>query len=79
MVEKPAVRSCDKPLVEALLATARLVACDQDDGVPPRIERERRAPLPVRSREPRLLRVGAFQAFERVDVGPTKLRAEFGE
>lgn len=79
MVGKSAVGFCDKLLVETHLATARLVACDHDDGVPLRIECEGHMPFAVRGREPHLLHVCVLRAFERVDLGPTEPRTEFGE
>lgn len=79
MFGKPAVRFGNKMLVKALLTTARLVARNQNDGVPLRIEREGCTPFPVRGREAHFLHVGVFRAFERIDVRATQLRAEFGK
>ncbi len=79
MVGKPAIRLCDKLLIEALLANARLVTRDQENSLPFRVKREGCAPFAVGGRETHLLHVGVFRALERVDIGPTELRAVFGE
>lgn len=74
MTGKPAVRLGNKLLAKALLATARLVARDQNNGVPLRIEREGCTPFPVCGRETHFLHVGVFRDFERVDVAHSKAR-----
>ena len=54
---------------------SELVAAAKDDRSPARIEGEREAPQPVETK-PELLHVREIGAFERVDIGASKIRAE---
>lgn len=59
--------------IEALFTSARLVASDQQNCAPPRVERERHAPFAARRTEPQVLHVGVTQAFQRVHARPAEM------
>lgn len=79
MVGKPAIRLRDKPLVNAFLVNAGLVACDEDDRLAFRVEDEGSAPFAVGGRETHLLHICVLRALERIDIRPTKPRAILGK
>src|SRR5260370_28568792 len=64
---KPRIGRCDQPPIKSPLATSALVARDQQDRPPPRIEGKGDAPYAALRIEAQLLHIGVLRAVKRVD------------
>src|SRR5260370_33930986 len=64
---KPRIGRCDQPPIKSPLAASTLVARDQQDRPPPRIEGKGDAPYAALGIEAQLLHIGVLRAVERID------------
>src|SRR3984893_2549580 len=64
---KARISRCDQPPIKSPLAASALVARDQQDRSPPRIEGKRDAPYAALGIEAQLLHIGVLRAIERID------------
>ncbi len=73
---KPVIRFSDKLFIEPLLASARFVACNKEDGLALRVEGESDAPLTTRRTEAKLFHIGMTGIIQRIDARTPQLRPE---
>ena len=73
MSGEPRIGLGDELTIKALLASAGLVACHQQDRPPLRIESERSTPFAVCSFEPQLFHVGVLRPLKRISMRPAEL------
>ncbi len=65
---KPVVRFSDQLFVEPLLAAARFVARDKENGLALGVKGESDAPLTIRRAEAELFHIGATGIVQRIDA-----------
>src|SRR4051794_24727601 len=75
VVGEAGIRLRDELPIEALLASARLVAGDEQNGLALGIESEGHSPYPVAGRETKLFHVGVQQPLQRIGMRPAEPRA----
>lgn len=73
MLTPPGIGLRNQCPVEALLASARFVARDQQDRLTRRIECKGHPPHPAVRIESQLLHVGVLGSFQRIDPRPARL------
>ncbi len=78
MIVKTLVRRGDQFAVKPLLTSAGLIAGDEDDRLPERVESESCTPCAVRSIKALLLHIGVFRVFQRVQMRPPLPRKATG-
>ena len=76
MLIKSFVGLCYELSIKSLLAAARLVSRDQKDRVAFWVEREGNALDTVCRVKAQLLHISVARTFERIDAGPSELRAK---
>src|SRR5271156_3438150 len=74
-VEAP-IRRGDQRAIEPRLAAARLIAGDEDDRLPDRVECEGCAPSAARGIETQFLHVGVFRTVQRIHMWTPELWAK---
>src|SRR5947199_10771466 len=79
MSGKPTIRLCDELSVEALLASAGLVAGHEQDRSSIGVEGKGGAPLAIRSLEPQFFHIGVLGALERIGIWAPELRTVIGQ
>ena len=71
---KPVVRFSDELSIEPLLAAARFVACDKENGLALGVKGESDAPLTIRRTEAKLFHIGVTGIVQRIDTRTPQLR-----
>ncbi len=73
---KPVIRLRDELFIEALLASAGLIACHKEDGLAPGVKGEGNAPLTIRGTEAELFHIGVAGIVQRIGARAPQFRPE---
>ncbi len=72
---KPVIRLRDELFIEALLASAGLIACHKEDGLAPGVKGEGNAPLTIRGTEAELFHIGVAGIVQRIGARAPQQRS----